>query len=473
MSRNPLLRWTLAAVLLGTLAWPGEVPAARCGTGLRAQRTDRFPAPRPALRGALSRGAVPVAAVGASVHTTEHFRVLWGERYDRSDPLWAVSDGATVPRWVHALAQALEEALTQQRAEGFPEPFGVDRYYLDAYIGNTGVAVDGHPVTISSNYYAYTEIDPDFQVAYFVFNDDFSQHTDDPLGVLRATAAHELFHAVQRSWYPWDDAFLVPDRRWEREGWWFEATATWVEELFAPEVDDYVSFVRSFLETPERSLSLMDGRREYGAAIFPGYLWLRRGGADLWAEAFSGAFAQGLESSLDAALRRRDASLVYAVAEFWSLAAHPEDLWPDGGRYRSVTAPRFLAAVEGVPAERHASGATAPRRLGASLLRLDAPRQDLAAELWATSPGSRWLLGLSANGSGYVEVVEVGPGDGPYVLEVAADEGAFLAVVNVSAQEGSSDFRLELTRASAELVDGPAGRDGAGGGGCFLRALGW
>jgi hypothetical protein len=414
---------------------------------------------------------------GANIHATEHFRVLWGDRYDRDDPQWADSGGG-VPLWAVALGEALEASLALLRALGFPEPYGLESYYLDAYVGNTGLRVGGAEVTLGSGFYAYTDIDPGHGVAYFVFGRDYSAHAADELGVLRAAAGHELFHAVQRAWYPWDDPVRVPDRRWAREGWWFEATATWLEELFAPGVDDYVPFVRSFLSAPHVALARMDGRREYGAALFPGYLWLRWDdgtiGKGIWAEIFREAFGAGLEPALQAALANRGSGLAEAVAEFWSLAAHPQDFWPAGERYRSEGAPRFLASVPGLPAEPGAAGALAPGRLGASLVRLRSAPADLTADLRETSAASRWVLGVSGAGEDRAEAVALAPGGEPRLLRAASDRETFLAVVNASAGEGAEGFRLELAGLPPAAEEGKelAG-GGGGGGGCFLRAVGF
>lgn len=453
----------------------GADPALRCGTGLRFERAERFAPLRPAGRRGVARQAVPVPVEGATALVSGHFRVLWGDRFDASDAHWSDGDGNGVPLWASALGQALESALALLRALGFPDPYGLEGYYLDAYVGNTGLRVGGTEVSIGSSYYAYTDVDPEHGAAYFVFGADYSAHAADELGVLRAAAVHELFHAVQRSWYPWDDTVRVPDSRWAREGWWFEATATWLEELFAPGVDDYVPFVRGFLAAPHLALAHMDGRREYGAALFPGYLRLRWDGSGreggIWTEVFAGAFAGGLEPALEAALARRGSGLAEAVAEFWSLAAHPEDFWPGGDRYRSETAPRFLASVTGLPAEPGAAGALAPGRLGASLVRIRDMPADLTADLRGASTASRWVLGVSGSGEDRAETVDLGRGGETRLLRASGAGETFLAVVNASAGEEAEAFRLEL----AGLASSPEeGRDpgAAGGGGCFLRAAG-
>jgi len=471
---SPRLSLVLALALapLVVVAWLGPAEAARCGTGLRGERADPVGRLAPARRGVAARTAVPGEGFSGRVYATQHFRVLWGDGFDRADPDWGDPDRDGVPTWVQVLAEAMEEALATQRALGFADPYGLDRYYLDVFVGNTGAQVQGRPVQLAENYYGYTAVNPEHRVAYFVLGDDFSAHARDELPLLRATAAHELFHAVQRAYYPWDDGAQIPLDRWRREGWWFEATATWMEEVCEPQVDDYVAFVRELLSAPERPLFAMDGRREYGAAIFPGYLWLRHGGAGVWRETFEGAGAMGLEPALEAALAASGVGLAEAVGRFWSLAGHPEDLWPDGARYRSGSSPALLLAGSGLPVSLETTDRTAPGRFGANLLRLRAGAGPLEVE-WESSSPAGAVVGSSRAGSAAAAVAPAEEGtatiDGPF-----PSGDVFLALVNVSPDEGPLRYRTVLRdggspgAAGEPLAEAPGG---GGSGGCFLRTL--
>jgi hypothetical protein len=459
----------LACVLV--ILSPDVLFAGRCATGLRGEKPERFTAPRLAYRRAAGLVAAPVTIAGAHVLTTAHFRVLWGDAYSRTDPEWADSDGDGYPDWAGTLADALESALACQKARGFSEPLGLDRYYLDAYVANTGLVVDGQAVTISPGYYAYTEIDPTYDAAYFVVNDDFSSHVSDELGVLRATVAHELFHAVQAVYYPWADDVKVPASRWDREGWWFEATATWMEEVCEPDSNDYVTYVRSFLSHPEAALTSTDGLREYGAAIFPGFLWLRRGGAGFWQEVFTAGFGSGLEAALDEALLRRGFhGLGETVAAFWSLAAHPEDTWPDGAQFQSSGAPTLLRSISQYPAEVSTTSLTAPGRFGASLLRLPASPSTLSLRLTSLgSPGAKLLVASSARLSSQEPECLSPPASGdPVTYTAPGAEERYLALVNASATDSPAPYRLAL----GEPSQTPEPGSGGGSGGCFLASLG-
>ncbi len=444
--------------------------AGRCGIRDPLLDGARLSPLRPLARAA-AREAVSVDTGGAHTLLTDHFRVVWGDGYDPWDPDWADPDGDGIPAWVSTLAGALEAAYEVQSELGFPEPYGSDRYYLDAYVANTGVAKDGAAVTISSGYYAVTEVNTAFETAYFVFNDDFSSFTGDELGVLRATAAHELFHAVQRADYPWDDEDLIPDARWDAEKWWFEATATWMEEVCAPDVDDYVGYVREFLSAPWEPLSSTDGLREYGAAIFPGYLWLREGGAPLWQAVFASARQDGVVAALDAALGGR---LQQVVAAFWISAAHPEDLWPDGGGF----GPR-LSSYAVPPVDLDLSGSRAVGRFGAHLVRIGSIHGTVWGSVEPADPGGAWAVGVAGPTGDPPDLVTPAADPAPWS---SADGTVYLAVVNLSAADADRAVRLWVSDAEeGPPREAPPGSEegaealssgGAGTGGCFLVELG-
>lgn len=449
-------RGQLAALLLGSalLLSVGEAGAAKCATGRNLSGVERILPARPLRRGltpAALRVAAPVTTT-ANVHTTEHFRVLWGDRFDAGDPDWQVG-GSGLPIWIETLAESLEAAYAAQTALGFPAPYGSDTYYLDAYGGNTGAVVDGNTISIGSSFYAYTEIDRDYRVAYFVFNDDFSAHTANELAVLRATAAHELFHAVQRALgYPWDaesswdGADYISDARWNEEGWWLEASATWVEEMTFPEVNDYASYVQEFLAAPHQALNSMDGLREYGAAIFAGYLWQRHGGAGLIQAVFEDAYATATgPERVEGALRGLlGADLEDVIAEFWANAANPSpSVWPDAALFTSAESPHLLATLETLPATVWPAAQERPKRFGANLLRI--PSADLPARFgmeWLNA-GARWRVAVRGGEPAGVELHTPDQAV-PFWAGTPGPGYTYVAVVNVSAGTGAEHYAIEL-----------------------------
>ncbi len=101
---------------------------------------------------------------------------------------------------------------------------------------------------------------------YCVLDNDFSAAqfpTGTPEGNLRVTAAHEFFHAIQ---YAYDYA---------EDRWMMEATATWMEERFATDVNDNRQYLnRSQLYLPDMPLDMFSqsGGFQYGNWIFWEYL---------------------------------------------------------------------------------------------------------------------------------------------------------------------------------------------------------
>jgi hypothetical protein len=86
---------------------------------------------------------------------------------------------------------------------------------------------------------------------------------------LRVTLAHELFHVIQWGYYYGNDSL-----------WWQEATATWMEEIAYPHIDNYLIYVPYFLRTLERGLDRGGGNdlRIYGISLFSHFLSQRYGG---------------------------------------------------------------------------------------------------------------------------------------------------------------------------------------------------
>ena len=118
---------------------------------------------------------------------------------------------------------------------------------------------------------------------YCVLDDDFarSQFGRRPMETLRVTAAHEFLHAVQ---FGYD---YLEDR------WLLEATATWVEERFADDVNDNRQYLPDGqFGRPELPLDSTSGLSAYGNWAFFEYL-SDRFGPDVvrrtWEQAGDGA----------------------------------------------------------------------------------------------------------------------------------------------------------------------------------------
>jgi len=111
---------------------------------------------------------------------------------------------------------------------------------------------------------SYIEIDNNYADPVF-----YGEGQTPGLDGLRVTLAHELFHVIQWGYYYGNDCL-----------WWQEATATWMEEIAYPHIDNYLFYVPYFLRTQERGLDRGSGNdlRIYGISVFSHFLSQRYGG---------------------------------------------------------------------------------------------------------------------------------------------------------------------------------------------------
>jgi len=79
---------------------------------------------------------------------------------------------------------------------------------------------------------------------------------------LKVTIFHELYHAFQAQYFNW----LTYDT------FWMEASATGAEEIGAPEVNDYISYLPTNFNNPGKSMENLGDMEEYGWAAL--YLFL-------------------------------------------------------------------------------------------------------------------------------------------------------------------------------------------------------
>lgn len=78
---------------------------------------------------------------------------------------------------------------------------------------------------------------------------------------IRVTVIHELYHAIQTR-------YLDMTSHWN---FWFEASASGVEEIVNPDIDDYFAYLPSMFKTMGTPINKM--REDYGAGVFLIYLY--------------------------------------------------------------------------------------------------------------------------------------------------------------------------------------------------------
>lgn len=198
-----------------------------------------------------------------------------GSTNDRVPP--ADADGDLVPDYVETVAAEMSVVRDKENGDlGWRAPRsdgtrggGVDK--TDVYLKQLGdknifgyAATD--PNQSGSSYSAYLVLDNDYAADEYRGFESF-------LEPLRVTAAHEYHHILQYAY----DAF--------QDVWMFESSAVWMEDQVYDGIDDYVSYVRSWVTRTEVPLTRFDSRsasdadniKVYGSAVWNHWLAERLG----------------------------------------------------------------------------------------------------------------------------------------------------------------------------------------------------
>ncbi|MBI5101785.1 MAG: hypothetical protein HZB33_08140 [Nitrospirae bacterium] len=161
-----------------------------------------------------------------------HFRVHYTEDNSRGDAVTG-SDGnpATVPQFVTDTGSAFENSYSHIIGLGYAALPG------DGVRGGDS-RLDVYILNLPGSF-GYTSFDRIPSEAYIVIDNDFASAPAnlDPAGAkkgdIKVTAAHELFHAFQFQ--------ITIDV--VNNGWWMEASSTWMEDEIYPEVKDYLNYI--------------------------------------------------------------------------------------------------------------------------------------------------------------------------------------------------------------------------------------
>ncbi|MCB9745268.1 MAG: hypothetical protein H6741_08755 [Alphaproteobacteria bacterium] len=368
---------------------------------------------------------------------------------------------------------AAYEALTEDL--GWPEVAQSDQYLLLAYIDSgdgggayttTGRCADGTSMPYM-----------------VVFADVF----DDPVWV-EDMAAHELNHFQQFSLGV------------GHEDWWYEATATWIQDQVNPLNDTWLDYVdRGYLAQPQLALrasrsDAADFAHMYGMALFAAHLSERVDGPELvkrtWTEASAAVvplpeLLEDMGYNFDGVYR---GFVVSAATGRWDHASEMGDL-------------SVAARVTSLPAEGVIDDGRMPENLGQAFLRV-APGEmpeglpDLGVRVAGEAGGDWRVFLIGVAGGEAAEVVEVavaadGTGAGQ-LPGMAAFEHAWVVVTPTAAgsrRAFSFSWAMEAVAAAPEdtavaggddtglEVDGPRSEPGGGpleqpGGRCSSGGLG-
>ena len=203
------------------------------------------------------------------------------------------------------------------------QPNGGDGRY-DIYLKN-----------IDPKYYGYTApetssvANPISFTSYIVVR---NSGYDEKLDILRATAAHEFFHAIQMGYDASEFEFDDPYDQNTYKPYWMEMTAVWMEDMVYDHVNDYLNYLPSFFNRPNWSLKTFSywfkvpdsAYHPYASCVWPMYLQERFDTTiikHIWEECakVSGNNAidhPGGESATDKALQARGTTFEEAFREF-------------------------------------------------------------------------------------------------------------------------------------------------------------
>ncbi|MBI4714758.1 MAG: hypothetical protein HY760_02230, partial [Nitrospirae bacterium] len=176
----------------------------------------------------------------------------------------------------------------------------------------------------------------DTNAAYILVNKNFQSNV---------TAAHEFFHVIQFS-YDRDDRWYYQD------GWWLEATATWMEDQVFDETNDYYSDIRRWILEPHLSLQSTVNSHAYGSALFAFYL-AETFGEDIVREVWEDPPFNGIDGirTIDDVLRKRGSDLNSAFKDFTARNAVVEAYYEEGSQYGEVSLQKTYLAYPVVSSE--------------------------------------------------------------------------------------------------------------------------
>jgi hypothetical protein len=366
------MRLIIPALCVFFLALPGStihgqpLPSHRCGvltllSHYQAHpgaypgiyRQDRRYATRPTQPGEDTRtgGLGHTYTVTPTFYNTPegHFKIWYVTTTNdrpgagRLDPSDADNDG--IPDWVERCGEFFETSWqTEMNTLGYRPPPADFQYHAqyvaqglddggdsryDVYIQDIAPGIAGF--TVPEQVISGRKVP-----SYIVVDNDYAgikATLAAALDLLRATAAHELFHAVQFGY----DA--------NEEGFWLEQSAVWMEDQVFDEVNDYVTYLTGFsgfLTQPWVSLHTANGQHEFSGVLWPLYLSQRFGPGivrSIW------NFAETVQAldAMEQALQGTDSSLKAAFQEFtaWNVftgvRAEPARFYEEGALYPLVT----------------------------------------------------------------------------------------------------------------------------------------
>jgi hypothetical protein len=298
-------------------------PVTRLGSGLVAEALSLMdvssPADRRLLQVVLDRPTnLPFSALSPDSLFRIHYAL---EGTNASADAFIVQTGIAYDQAYHLIVDVM----------GYPPPppdhvWGPEYDVYVYNIGDYGYSTPESPAPSSDFPYAYT--------GFIQMDNDFISTYTKGVDGMRVTAAHEFFHIVQFGMRNYPTTEL--DSRW-----FYEACATWMEDVACEEVNDYLQYLPHYFANLHRSLRTFNGIHEYGASVFF-HMLEKKYGEQIVLQMWKKFAADEMYHALDFVLRENGNSLAMALADhmiwnyFTSERADPAQYYPEGADYPEV-----------------------------------------------------------------------------------------------------------------------------------------
>lgn len=190
-----------------------------------------------------------------------------------------------VPDYVNRCADIFDSVWAKEvDSLGYEPPPSDDWYQPNGGDGRYDVYLKN----INQSYYGYSQPEsslaakPISYTSYIVVRNDYSMYGyyEDKLDILRVTAAHEFFHAIQFGYDATEFEYTDPYDPKTFKPYWMEMSAVWMEDVCYDQINDYVNYLPWFYDYPWLSLKTFSYNwsvpeslfHAYGSCVFPIFL---------------------------------------------------------------------------------------------------------------------------------------------------------------------------------------------------------
>jgi hypothetical protein len=264
-----------------------------------------------------------------------HFCVHWSKKA-RNAPAAIDGDASGVPDFPEAvLAAAATSYAIENATLGWRDAKSDGNRGARNGRGGAG-QVDIYLLDLGRQLFGYATTDARrpkrTESGYLVMDNDYKGFGGNPLELMQATMAHEYNHVLQFNY----DVYL--------DDWMFESTATWMEEMVYPEINDYLRFTKSFSRFPWFPMAepRSAGVKIYGSALWNHWLNAKLGAATIreaWAAGPAvrprdfavAAYDRAIGGAGGSSFSRQFAAFATATAEI-----NADPAFPDAGMYEKV-----------------------------------------------------------------------------------------------------------------------------------------